>query len=385
MGVNSLETNNDLNVFEDGLEEDFFQTAEESEYVEKADDLIETEDNSDNEESIEEVTESESESEDAGSNENKEDLFSNENVTEEDNDEYDKPVNGVNRELLDYLTNKGFIELDENENYDDLPDEDLDDFLEYKFDKTVEKKIEGVFADLPDVVKQFNKYVINGGDPMEFISYVGNLENSNISIDTKEKQKRVVQNHLKSEGYNDDYIERQLEFLEKTGDLETIAQKYVNDLEKERSKQQEEIIKKQKEVEETRKQFMRESKRKIDTFANDNDAVGDITITRKDKRELGSYMYDQAYKLQNGNTITSMQKDLFYDIPKNETAMMQLALILRNRNEDGTFNFDNIKKQIETKITNKIKQDVRRSKNLVPNDSSQNRNYSKKSLADFFD
>lgn len=27
-------------------------------------------------------------------------------------------------------------------------------------------------------------------------------------------------------------------------------------------------------------------------------------------------MYDQAYKLQNGNTITSMQKDLFYDIPK---------------------------------------------------------------------
>lgn len=39
--------------------------------------------------------------------------------------------------------------------------------------------------------------------------------------------------------------------------------------------------------------------------------------------------------------------------------MMQLALILRNRNEDGTFNFDNIKKQLETKI-NKIKQDVRR-------------------------
>lgn len=374
MSVNSLETSTDVNVFEEGLEEDFFNVSENSEDIETVEELTEDESSKLNENQEEPKTEVE----------DKTDLFSKENDIEED-DEPDGSDLIAKKEVVDYLKEKGLIEFDDDEDYENLSKEDFDDFIEEKFDKTVEKTIDGVFAELPDIVKQFNKYVINGGDPMEFILYASNLENSSISVDTPEKQKQVVSKHLKEQGYEDDYIKRQLDFLEKSGDLESVARKQVENLERKQNQEQENIIRKQKEAEEARRQFVKESKRKVDLFVNENGFVGDITITRKDKKELSSYMYDQAYKLQNGNTITTMQKDLFYDIPKNETAMMQLALILRNRNEDGTFNFDNIKKQLETKITNKIKQDVRRSKNLVPNDSSQTKSYSKKSLADFFD
>ena len=94
-------------------------------------------------------------------------------------------------------------------------------------------------------------------------------------------------------------------------------------------------------------------------------------------------MNDRAVALQNGAEITEMQKELFYELPKNETAMIQLAILLRNRNEDGTFNFESIINKTKTKLTKDIKDNVRRGNSGLPG-SAQKKSRTDKSLAAYF-
>ena len=94
-------------------------------------------------------------------------------------------------------------------------------------------------------------------------------------------------------------------------------------------------------------------------------------------------MNDKTIKLQNGASISEMQKELFYDLPKNKEAFMQLAVLLKNRNEDGTFNFERIEKQTKSKLAREVKASIRRSKTSIPTSVS-NKKSSVKALADYF-
>jgi hypothetical protein len=95
-------------------------------------------------------------------------------------------------------------------------------------------------------------------------------------------------------------------------------------------------------------------------------------------------MNDKTVKLQNGTTITQMQKELFYDLPKNEKALIQLATLLKNRNEDGSFNFDSIVKSTKTKVVQEVRQELRRNKSSILGNSTTQSKQSDKSLADYF-
>ena len=95
-------------------------------------------------------------------------------------------------------------------------------------------------------------------------------------------------------------------------------------------------------------------------------------------------MNDKVVKLNNGNTITTMQKELFIDLPKNEKALIQLATLLRNRNEDGTFNFESIIKKAATEVSRTVKENIRRNKSSIPASTTSKNKQSEKSLADYF-
>ena len=110
-----------------------------------------------------------------------------------------------------------------------------------------------------------------------------------------------------------------------------------------------------------------------------------MSVNRKDVKDLPSYVNDRTVKLDNGSTITEMQKDLFYDIPNNKQAMAQLAILLKNRNEDGTFNFERIEKSAKTSAYKNVKNNIRRSKQEIPNGSKTGKIKPSRSLADFFE
>ena len=69
----------------------------------------------------------------------------------------------------------------------------------------------------------------------------------------------------------------------------------------------------------------------------------------------------------------------------NETAVLQLAKMLRTRNKDGSFNFKEIEMIAKTKVAQEVRENVRRNKTNTPTKSvSRNGSSQTKSLADYF-
>jgi len=93
---------------------------------------------------------------------------------------------------------------------------------------------------------------------------------------------------------------------------------------------------------------------------------------------------ERTVALQNGAMITELQRDLFYELPKNETALAQLALLVRNRNPDGTFNFGGIARGAETRAVREVRASVRRGAEAAPHRSKEEARRTGRALAEYF-
>jgi len=176
----------------------------------------------------------------------------------------------------------------------------------------------------------------------------------------------------------------EIEFLKDSGKLKTMSEKKFNKWKKEEEDNRKELVKQQEEAKELEKKNIREAKTKISNILNESQEINGVVFSKEDKKVLPSYMNDKIVKLNNGTVITQMQKELFYDLPKNEKALLQLATLLKNRNEDGTFNFNSIVKSTETKITDKVRDNIRRNKSSIPGSSTSKGSKQTKSIADYF-
>ena len=155
-------------------------------------------------------------------------------------------------------------------------------------------------------------------------------------------------------------------------------------LKEEKDAQKAALVEQQEQAQIAQKEALKKAKKSVSSFLTENDEIGELAINKEDKRKLPSYMNDKNVKLQNGAVITELEKDLFYDLRQNEEAYMQLALMMRNRNQDGTFNFESIIRDAKTKVAQKVKDDVRRSKSGTPNKSKSTKPKRNLSLADIF-
>lgn len=369
--INSLE---EFNGWDDiHTEEDFFAEIEKNE--EPSENIEESEDNKDSEDN-------KSENKEEAEDDLFKDLDDEENQEESENNE--KPESqSIN--TLTYLKNKGLIDLDN----EDLNEEEAEELIETKFEEAIENKIKEIFEDLPEVVRDLNKFVINGGNIQDFLNSVSKTTTSKITddidLDDEENQELVIREMLKEEGNDEEEIEAQVEYYKDSGRLKSLSEKKFKKWKEKNKKEKEKLLEQQEEYKRLEKENLRKARKDTDDFLKKNDEIGDLKFTKEDKKTLTSYVTDKTFKLQNGTTITRMQKELFYDIPQNKKAFMQLASLLNNRNEDGTFNFDIIKKKTETKITKEIKDNIRRSKSNIPDKSKSDKPFKQqKSLADYF-
>lgn len=281
---------------------------------------------------------------------------------------------------VNLLREKGFLDIT-----DDELEGDIDELLETKFDEKVENTISNLFNNLPDVVKQINKYALKGGDINVFLnSLVDNRLNKNIDLEKPSDQELVVRQYLKEIGNDPEDIDSQIEYYKSTNKLESLAKNKYSKWQENQKNKKEELIKKQEEINRKQNEELRASRQRIVNFLSDNNNIGNIKFTRKDKKSLPSYMNDKIISLNNGVQISRLQKELFYDVPNNEKAFIQLAVLMQHRNSDGTFNFDDIIKDTKTKVANKVKKDVRRNNTDIPNKTKQP-GYTGKYLADYFD
>lgn len=307
-----------------------------------------------------------------------------ENIVNEDKDTQDVPET-LNISVLNALKEKGFIEYELQEG-EELTEELAEELIEEKFEESVDNKVKDLLNDLPDLAKQLIQYSLKGGDVNDFINTIASDVSIKLDIDLEkeENQITVLKQLLKLEDKDDEEIETEIEYLKDSNKLKLISEKKFNKYKLEVANEQKELIKEQEEAQENQKKLIKESKNKISTFLSNTEELDGIKFSKEDKKILPSYMNDKTVKLQNGTTITQMQKELFYDLPKNEKALIQLATLLKNRNEDGSFNFESIVKSTKTKVTQQVRQELRRNKSSIPGNSTTQNRQSDKSLADYF-
>ena len=286
---------------------------------------------------------------------------------------------------LNLLKDKGILdfELDEGEV---LTEELAEEILEDKFDEAIEGRIGELFAGLPDVVKQMIKFAKDGGDPTAFVQTLAQATSTglttNMDMSQEANQEAVMKTMLKKDGYDDEDISTQIEFLKDSGKLKAMAEKRFDVWNKNQEKETAALTAAQENRRKQDREELRERKATLIAELQTTAEVDGIKLNSKDKREIPSYIFDKNIELENGSKISNYHKDV-WEAMSNKKASLQLAKLLRERKKDGSFDFSKIEKIAETAVTRKVKDNVQRNKNITPQ-VSVGKISSQKSLADYF-
>ena len=286
---------------------------------------------------------------------------------------------------LELLKAKGIVdyELEEGQT---LTEEEAEDLVEEAFDDGVEARIEELIGSMPPIFKQMLKYAKDGGDVNVLLASAANQQSSglnvNMSLETEANQEAVMREMFKQDGYDEEMIDTQIELLKDSNKLKTMAEKKFNVWKEKEGKAQEKLVEDQAKARAAEKETIRQNKLKLSTTLNEKDKVGDFTMTKIDKRDIPSYMFDKTVKAQGNQMISQYHADIFEGM-RNETTALQLAILMRNRNKDGSFNMTKIKNQLTTQIAKGIKDDVRRTEQ-TPNKSLGSKGSQKKELHEYF-
>lgn len=314
------------------------------------------------------------ETEDPEKNKDTEDVWFEE--TENDSEEEKDEVNNTNevRTTLKVLKDKGFLDEDF-----DLEDKDIDEesILEDIFENNIEQKLDDLFKNLPEELVALNKVAMKGGNIYSVLqSFSNNILESDLDITDEKNQEKIMKYILSKKGYDNEYIESQLDFLKSTNRLKNTSEKEyslyqqnLKDIAKNKLKETEDLEKNRKEAE-----------RKIKTtYTNflEKKEIGQIPINQKTKTSVLEYLTDKNFKLNN-QPISTFFKDVL-EVIKDPEKAVQLALLFKNRDKEGNFNFDFIKNKINTKQIDNI---IEKSKDKKIETSISGS--SQKSLIDYF-
>lgn len=300
----------------------------------------------------------------------------------EKNPEETTTISDVN--IVMKLKEKGLIDFDLEEGQE-LTEEEASDLLEESLEAAVQQNLADIFRDLPPVVKDFNKFVSDGGDPMEFIKTYKNHAEKGLSLgmdlSKDETQEKVLRILFAEEGLDDDLIDSQIDFLKDNGKLKSLSEKKYQAWSKSVVEEQRKLLEKQEEDKRDKKEKEKKYRRDLADFIASNDTVGDLKLNKRDKNSLTSYIMDRNVRLQNGQFISSFYADL-NSVLGNTEATVQLAKLLKLRDKAGKFSFKEIEKDIETSVTKKIKDKINNEDNHKPS-NRQGSGFKKKSLVDF--
>lgn len=290
-------------------------------------------------------------------------------------------VVSTNVSTLQSLKERGLVEY-ELEEGQELTEDLAEQLIEDGYDSSIDNKMEELFSELPPIVKQINKYAMEGGDIQTLLNTLSTNKTKGISSDMdltqEDNQELVVRDSLKAEGYDDEYINTNIDFLKSSNKLESIAATKYKKWEENHKEQQDKLFKQQNEVKKAAKENRRKLKTDLSNSIKDMKEVKGFTISKKDKTDIPTYMTERSVTLEGGGVITPMQRDLHLALQDKEKAIL-LSKLLR---ED--FDFSKITKKQKSKVTKKMREDLQRTQQTPESASgSSHSKRSKKSLSDF--
>lgn len=258
------------------------------------------------------------------------------------------------------LVSENIIDDDEEDGVE-ITEEVLAEKIEAQF----EKRFEDGIKDLPQELKEAIKFVYNGGEYQDFVSnYTKHTELSeDLDITDEDNQEKVLRYMLEKDETDKEIIESQIEFYKDSGKLESISTKYFNKWKKDMKAERENLIESQKEAKRQALENQKEFKKEISTFISKNNEIKGFSLNRKDENELPEYISNPTIKLDNGRQITPFYRDLFEALKDKENIVLLAKMVKDN------FNLESFKKNIVTKQTKEIKDNLQRQQKSTNKDA----------------
>lgn len=313
-------------------------------------------------------------------------------VTDEDDDSDDKsassdkkePVTNVNnKQTLEFLKEKGLVDY-ELEEGKELSEEEAEHLIEDSWEKALEAEVEATIKDLPQDIKDLIKFASKGGDVGELLGKMVQHATSGITknsdIENEDVQVLAVTMDLRNQGYDQEYIDSQIEFLKDSNKLGLISKKSFDKIVEQQEAETAGQVQRQKESVEFRKKQAREYKTNITTHINSLNEMGGLPISKQDKTTLPTYISEPNVELQDGRFVSEMQADLF-KVMADKDKIVLLAKLLKT-----DFDFSAIERKKQTQAARGVREAVERSdrKELLNSESGGHKS-NKKALWDMLE
>jgi hypothetical protein len=314
---------------------------------------------------------------------------SNSKITEDENEGADPGTPGAAsvvspKTTLAFLKERGLVEYEEDPEKP-LTDADAENLIEDSWEAALEKEVESTIKELPDELKQLIKFASKGGDVGELlgkmVQHATSGINKNSDIENEDIQVLAVTMDLRNQGYDQEYINDQIEFLKEKDKLEGIAKKSFDKIVAEQEAETAGQVERQKQVLDNKKKAAREYKTNITTHINSLEDAGGLPISKQDKTVLPTYISEPTVELQDGRFVSEMQADLF-KVMADKDKIVLLAKLLKS-----DFDFSAIERRKQSVAARGIKDEIQRADRTqtITSSSSGGHKPQKKAVWDMID
>lgn len=273
---------------------------------------------------------------------------------EDPNKKKESPVS-KSTSTLNFLKEKGLIEF-ELEEGQELDDESAESLIEEKWEESVEKAAEEFVKELPQEIKNLIKYSAKGGNPYEYLKtlYSNRAGKVHKDMDPEAETTHIaaIEEDLQGQGYDEEYIQAQIEFLKDSKKLETIGKKAFDKIIKAKENLEQQEIERVAKTKQDRKKNIQILKKDVQTFLSEQKEVGGFTITKEDLQVLPQYIAEPSVELEDGREISQLQADIFKAMA-DKNKLIMLSKILKT-----DFDFSSLKKKAVTENVRKKRENL---------------------------
>ena len=292
-------------------------------------------------------------------------------------------TNVNNKQTLEFLKEKGLVDY-ELEEGKELTEEEAEHLIEDSWEKALESEVEATIKDLPQDIKDLIKFASKGGNVGELLGKMIQHATSGISKDSdisnEDVQVLAVTMDLKNQGYDQEYIDSQIEFLKDSGKLGNISEKAYNKIIAQQEAETAGQVQRQKENADLRKKQAREYKSNITTHINALEETNGLPLSKQDKISLPTYISEPNVELQDGRFVSEMQADLF-KVMADKDKIVLLAKLLKT-----DFDFSAIERKKQTQAARGVREAVERvDRKELSNSESGGHKSNKKALWDMLE
>ena len=288
------------------------------------------------------------------------------------------------KSTLAFLSEKGFINFEAEEGKE-LTEEEAANVLEDSWENSIEEGIEDSIKGLPAEIQDLIRVASKNGDYKTLMQKMASGSNSGFDatsdIETEEVQILAITEDLRNQGYDAEEIETQIEFLKEKDKLATMGKKAFDKLVAKKEQDRKAYVKQVADQKETVKKNARDYKANLITHISAIDEVKGLTLNKKDKETLPSYISDPTVQLQDGRVISELQADLF-KVMADKDQIVLLAKVLKSG-----FDFSSLERKAVTTEARNLKGNIQNQKDVTGTlaSSSPSKKAQKKAVWDYLD